>query len=59
MRVATVMLRGDLKTLEFDSLRQLLCHEDPLVMRQWLLRGVSSGQRDAILHDLRIRLGSF
>ena len=59
MRVAMVMLRGDLKTSEFDSLRQLLRHEDPLVMRQWLLRGVSSGQRDAILHDLRIRLGSF
>ncbi len=58
MRVAMVMLRGDLKTSEFDSLRHLLQQEDPLVMRQWLLRGVSSGQRDAVLHDLRIRLGS-
>ena len=58
MRVAMVMLRGDLKTSEFDALRQLLHHEDPLAMRQWLLRGVSSGQRDAVLHDLRIRLSS-
>jgi plasmid replication initiation protein len=58
MRVAMVMLRGDLKTSEFDALRQLLRHEDPLAMRQWLLRGVSSGQRDAVLHDLRIRLSS-
>jgi len=58
MRVAMVMLRGDLKTAEFEALRQVLHQEDPLVMRQWLLRGVSSGQRDAVLHDLRIRLSS-
>lgn len=58
MRVAMVMLRGDLKTAEFEALRLVLHQEDPLVMRQWLLRGVSSGQRDAVLHDLRIRLSS-
>ncbi|GGJ71246.1 replication initiator protein A [Deinococcus aquiradiocola] len=58
MRVAMVMLRGELKTSEFEALRQLLHQEDPLAIRQWLLRGVSSGQRDAVLHDLRIRLNT-
>ncbi|WP_425144882.1 replication initiator protein A [Deinococcus sp.] len=58
MRVALVMLRGDLKTSELDAFRQLLHHEDPLALRQWLLRGVANGQRDAVIHDLRTRLNS-
>jgi len=56
MRVLLVMLRGDLRTQELDSLRQLLHHEDPLALRQWVLRGVTSGQRGEVLRDLRARL---
>lgn len=58
MRVATVMLRGAMKIQELDALRQLLQTEEPLALRSWLLRGIASGQRDAVLRDLRVRLAN-
>lgn len=58
MRTLTFLLRNDLKVLELDTLRLALDEglEDPLDVKAWVLKGVSSGQKAAMIRDLRARL---
>lgn len=58
MRTLTFLLRNDLKLPELDTLRLALDEglEDPLDVKAWVLRGVSSGQKAAMIRDLRARL---
>jgi plasmid replication initiation protein len=58
MRTLTFLLRNDLKVLELDTLRMALDEglEDPLDVKAWVLKGVSSGQKAAMIRDLRARL---
>ncbi|MBB5233915.1 replication initiator protein A [Deinococcus budaensis] len=58
MRTLTFLLRNDLKLPELDTLRLALDEglEDPLDIKTWILRGVSSGQKAAVIRDLRARL---
>ncbi|WP_019586263.1 replication initiator protein A [Deinococcus apachensis] len=58
MRTLTFLLRNDLKVPELDTLRLALDEglEDPLDVKVWVLRAVTSGQRTAMIRDLRARL---
>ncbi|WP_345455377.1 replication initiator protein A [Deinococcus aluminii] len=58
MRTLTFLLRNDLKLPELDTLRLALDEglEDPLDVKAWVLRGISSGQKAAMIRDLRARL---
>lgn len=58
MRTLTFLLRNDLKIPELDTLRLALDEglEDPLDVKVWVLRGVTSGQKGAMIRDLRARL---
>lgn len=58
MRTLTFLLRADLKLPELDALRLALDEglEDPLEVKARVLRGVSSGERAAMIRDLRARL---
>ncbi len=58
MRVLLVMLRNDLKTHEFDALRELLLQDNPQEIKRWVLRGFAAGEQATILRDLRTRLRS-
>ncbi|EYB69183.1 hypothetical protein DEIPH_ctg011orf0171 [Deinococcus phoenicis] len=58
MRTLTFLLRNDLKVPELDTLRLALDEglEDPLDVKAWVLRGISGGQKAAMIRDLRARL---
>lgn len=58
MRTLTFLLRNDLKLPELDTLRLALDEglEDPLDVKAWVLRAISSGQKAAMIRDLRARL---
>ena len=58
MRTLSFLLRNDLKLPEFDALRAALDEglEDPLEIKAWILKGIGSGQKIAIIRDLRTRL---
>ncbi|WP_034388859.1 replication initiator protein A [Deinococcus sp. YIM 77859] len=58
MRTLTFLLRNDLKLAELDTLRLALDEglEDPLDVKAWVLRAISSGQKAAMIRDLRARL---
>ncbi|THF87274.1 hypothetical protein E7T09_09015 [Deinococcus sp. KSM4-11] len=58
MRTLTFLLRNDLKLMELDTLRMALDEglEDPLEIKAWAIKGIASGQKIAIVRDLRIRL---
>ena len=58
MRTLTFLLRNDLKLQELDTLRLALDEglEDPLEIKAWAIRGISSGQKSSVVRDLRARL---
>ena len=56
MQVLLVMLRGDLRTPEFDALRALLEEEDPQEIKRWVIKGIANNNKAAVLRDLRARL---
>ncbi|MVN86394.1 hypothetical protein GO986_06405 [Deinococcus sp. HMF7620] len=58
MRTLTFLFRNDLKLQELDTLRLALDEqlEDPLEIKAWVIKGISSGQKSAIVRDLRTRL---
>lgn len=58
MRTLTFLLRNDLKLPELETLRLALDEglEDPLDVKSWVLRSISSGQKAAMIRDLRARL---
>ncbi|SMB80611.1 replication initiator protein A [Deinococcus hopiensis] len=58
MRTLTFLLRNDLKLTELDTLRLALDEglEDPLDVKAWVLRGISSGQKGEMIRELRARL---
>lgn len=58
MRTLTFLLRNDLKLQELDTLRLALDEglEDPLEIKAWAIKGISSGQKGAVVRDLRTRL---
>ncbi|WP_309573057.1 hypothetical protein [Deinococcus sp.] len=58
MRTLTFLLRNDLKLMELDTLRLALDEglEDPLEIKAWAIKGIASGQKIAIVRDLRTRL---
>ncbi|MFC6663450.1 replication initiator protein A [Deinococcus multiflagellatus] len=58
MRTLTFLLRNDLKLQELDTLRLALDEglEDPLEIKAWAIKGISSGQKATVVRDLRARL---
>lgn len=58
MRTLTFLLRNDLRVAELDTLRLALDEglEDPLEVKARVLRGIGSGQKAAVIRDLRARL---
>ncbi|UBV44928.1 replication initiator protein A (plasmid) [Deinococcus taeanensis] len=58
MRTLTFLLRNDLKLQELDTLRLALDEglEDPLEIKAWAIKGISGGQKSAVVRDLRTRL---
>ena len=58
MRTLTFLLRNDLKLQELDTLRLALDEglEDPLEIKAWAIKGISGGQKSAVVRDLRARL---